>query len=109
MKITRTHIADLLIIEPRVFEDNRGYFFESFNQQAFEELTTHKRAFVQDNQARSTYGVLRGLHYQNNPHAQAKLVRVIYGAILDIAVDWLIIGYRTKLEVARFLQAILGS
>lgn len=87
MKLTRTHIDGLLIIEPRVFHDDRGYFFESFNWQAFSELTGHHIPFVQDNQARSSYGVLRGLHYQNNPTAQTKLIRVLEGVIWDVVVD----------------------
>lgn len=87
MKVTRTHIADLLIIEPRVFEDSRGYFFESFNWEVFSALTGHKTPFVQDNQARSTQGVVRGLHYQNNPTPQTKLLRVLEGRIWDVVVD----------------------
>ena len=86
MTITETGIKDLLIIEPKVFEDNRGYFFESYNQQIFEEnnITCN---FIQDNESFSSYGVVRGLHYQLNPHAQTKLMRVVLGKILDVAVD----------------------
>jgi dTDP-4-dehydrorhamnose 3,5-epimerase len=81
-----TFIKDLIIFEPRVWEDGRGYFFESYNRQTFEAAGITAR-FVQDNQARSTRGVLRGLHYQTGAFAQAKLVRVIEGEVLDIAVD----------------------
>lgn len=79
-------IQGLVIIEPTVFEDSRGYFYEVYNEATFtqHEISTH---FVQDNQSRSTHGVLRGLHYQLNPYAQAKLVRVLEGKILDVAVD----------------------
>lgn len=86
MPFIKTPIADLLIFEPRVFEDDRGYFFEAFNAQTFAEAGI-KRPFVQDNQARSTYGVLRGLHYQVGEQAQAKLVRVLEGKVLDVVVD----------------------
>ena len=87
MKLTRTHIDGLLIIEPRVFFDDRGYFFESFNWLQFSELTGHKYPFIQDNQARSVKNVVRGLHYQNNPTPQTKLIRVLEGAIWDVVVD----------------------
>lgn len=87
MKLTKTPIEGLLIIEPRVFFDDRGYFFESFNAKAFAEQTGHSIPFVQDNQARSSYGVLRGLHYQNNPTPQSKLIRVLEGTIWDVVVD----------------------
>ncbi|AFD08356.1 dTDP-4-dehydrorhamnose 3,5-epimerase [Solitalea canadensis] len=86
MKITTTPIKDLLIIEPRVFADNRGYFFESFNKNSFTEAGITDE-FVQDNQSKSSKGTLRGLHFQAPPFAQGKLVRVIQGAVLDIAVD----------------------
>ena len=79
-------IAGLVIVEPTVFEDSRGYFFEGYNQQLFQQNGITP-VFVQDNQSKSSYGVIRGLHYQLNPHAQAKLVRVLEGAILDVAVD----------------------
>lgn len=80
------HIPGLVIVEPTIFKDSRGYFFESYNEAQFKQngITA---SFVQDNQSRSTYGVIRGLHYQQPPHAQAKLVRVLEGAILDVAVD----------------------
>lgn len=86
MPFTKTPIPGLLIFEPRVFEDARGYFFESYNASTFLAEGVDIK-FVQDNQARSTYGVLRGLHYQLAPYAQTKLVRVLSGAILDVAVD----------------------
>ena len=87
MQISTTFIKDLLVIEPTVFNDERGYFFESFNKKKFEELTGLKIDFVQDNESKSKYGTLRGLHYQVQPFSQAKLVRVIKGKVLDIAVD----------------------
>jgi len=87
MKIIPAAIADVLIIEPTVFGDSRGYFFESFNARAFAEQTGVEVNFVQDNESLSTYGVVRGLHFQKPPHAQAKLVRVVQGAVLDVAVD----------------------
>jgi dTDP-4-dehydrorhamnose 3,5-epimerase len=86
MNVLPTTIPDVKIIEPRVFEDARGYFFESFSQKLFNEQVSDT-VFVQDNESRSTYGVLRGLHFQKPPVAQAKLVRVVEGAVLDVAVD----------------------
>lgn len=86
MNIIKTPIEGLIIIEPRIFSDERGYFFESFSQQKFNELV-HKTIFVQDNESKSSYGVIRGLHFQKPPFAQAKLVRVIKGCVLDVAVD----------------------
>lgn len=86
MPFIETPIQDLLIFEPKIFEDARGYFFESFNSAVFAEKSINTN-FVQDNQSKSTYGVLRGLHYQLNPFSQAKLVRVISGEVLDVAVD----------------------
>lgn len=86
MKIIPTSLTDLFIIEPRIFPDNRGFFFESFNASKLEEAGLHYN-FIQDNHSKSTYGVLRGLHYQNNPYAQAKLVRVTQGKVLDVVVD----------------------
>lgn len=86
MPFTETGIPGLLVYEPRVFNDSRGYFFESYNAQTFEQEGLHL-PFVQDNQARSTYGVLRGLHFQQEPYAQTKLVRVLEGRIIDVAVD----------------------
>lgn len=86
MKVIKTDIPDLLIIEPQVFEDQRGYFFESYNHQKFKDAGIDIQ-FIQDNQSKSSYGVLRGLHYQLAPYAQTKLVRVLDGAIYDVAVD----------------------
>lgn len=86
MKVVDTDIEDVKIIEPRVFEDERGYFFESFNQKVFEEEVI-QTTFVQDNESKSTKGVLRGLHYQMPPFAQSKLVRVVEGEVYDVAVD----------------------
>jgi len=87
MNVIKTPLEGLLIIEPRVFPDDRGYFFESFNEQAFEQATGFTNKFVQDNQARSSINVLRGLHYQNAPQAQTKLIRALQGAIWDVVVD----------------------
>lgn len=87
MKITPTAIPDVLLIEPRVFGDARGFFFESFNQKSFAEATGVDLPFVQDNHSKSVKGVLRGLHYQVEPHAQGKLVRVTQGEVFDVAVD----------------------
>lgn len=87
LKVTPTAIPDVLIIEPRMFGDARGFFFESFNQRAFQQATGLDLHFVQDNHSRSAKGVLRGLHYQLPPHAQGKLVRVVRGSVFDVAVD----------------------
>lgn len=87
MKIRETDIKGLMVIEPRVFGDARGYFMESFSERKFRELTGLDVDFVQDNESRSSYGVVRGLHMQLPPHAQAKLVRVVSGRALDVAVD----------------------
>jgi len=86
MQIIKTHIPDLLVLKPNVFEDERGYFFESFNKGDFEKNGLSYN-FIQDNESKSSKGVVRGLHYQLAPYAQAKLVRVINGSVLDIAVD----------------------
>jgi dTDP-4-dehydrorhamnose 3,5-epimerase len=86
MPFTPTPLKGLLIFEPRVFEDSRGYFFEAYNKAIFE-AEGLQYDFVQDNQSFSSYGVVRGLHYQQNPHAQCKLVRALEGRILDVAVD----------------------
>ena len=86
MNVIKTKIEGVVIIQPRVFRDDRGYFFESFSQQRFNELVAPV-TFVQDNESRSTYGVLRGLHFQKPPYAQSKLVRVVKGVVLDVAVD----------------------
>lgn len=87
MKVKETYIPGLLLIEPEVFGDSRGYFFESFSARKFEQQTGVKTDFVQDNESRSSYGVVRGLHFQTGEHAQAKLVRVVEGRVLDVAVD----------------------
>jgi dTDP-4-dehydrorhamnose 3,5-epimerase len=87
MEVTSLGIPDVLLIEPRVFQDARGFFFESFREDIFKKETSLNISFVQDNHSKSSQGVLRGLHYQLPPHAQAKLVRVIQGEVLDIAVD----------------------
>jgi dTDP-4-dehydrorhamnose 3,5-epimerase len=87
MKIEETALKDCLLIHDTVFKDDRGYFFESFNAQKFHSLTGLNVQFVQDNQSHSVRGVLRGIHFQQGEHAQAKLVRVLYGEVLDIAVD----------------------
>ena len=91
MNIIKTNIPGVLIIEPHVFKDSRGYFFESFSQREFDEKVTpilgHSIHFVQDNESMSSYGVMRGLHYQRMPYTQSKLVRCVKGAVLDVAVD----------------------
>lgn len=87
MNVTKTKLEGCVIIEPKVFKDNRGYFFESFNQESFDKINNSKTLFVQDNESFSSKGVLRGLHYQIGQYAQAKLVRVVKGEVLDVAVD----------------------
>ena len=91
MEIIQTNIPGVLIIEPRVFMDSRGYFFESFSQREFDNKVTpilgHSINFVQDNESMSSYGVMRGLHYQRMPYTQSKLVRCVKGAVLDVSVD----------------------
>lgn len=86
MEVIKTDIEGVVIIEPRIFKDERGYFYESFSQREFEEKVC-KTVFVQDNQSKSSFGVLRGLHFQKPPYCQSKLVRCIKGAVLDVAVD----------------------
>ncbi|MCS2336812.1 dTDP-4-dehydrorhamnose 3,5-epimerase [Bacteroides sp. BFG-606] len=86
MKVIKTSIDGVVIIEPRVFMDARGYFFESFSQREFEEKVCPIK-FVQDNESQSSYGVIRGLHFQSPPYAQSKLVRCVKGAVLDVAMD----------------------
>lgn len=86
MNIIKASIDQIAIIEPQIHSDSRGYFFESFNQKEFEEKVC-KTTFVQDNESKSSYGVIRGLHFQKPPFAQSKLVRVVKGAVLDVAVD----------------------
>ena len=87
MRVTPTAIPDVLVIEPKVFGDARGFFLESFNQKGFDAAVGRTVTFVQDNHSRSRKGVLRGLHFQQAPHAQGKLVRVIQGSVFDVAVD----------------------
>ena len=87
MKIKKTPLKDCYIIEPTIFEDDRGYFYEKFNEKKFEELTGMNGNFVQDNISKSSYGVLRGLHLQKGEYAQAKLVSCIEGKVWDVAVD----------------------
>jgi dTDP-4-dehydrorhamnose 3,5-epimerase len=86
MEIIKTHIADLTILKPSVFEDNRGYFFETYNQELLKKNGLNYN-FIQDNESKSDYGVIRGLHYQLAPYAQTKLVRVVKGKVIDVAVD----------------------
>lgn len=86
MNIIKTQLDGVLLIEPKVFNDSRGYFFETFSAAKFEEEVCNTR-FIQDNESKSSYGVLRGLHYQLSPFSQSKLVRVVTGAVLDVAVD----------------------
>ena len=87
MTVEETHLRGCFVVSPKIFEDNRGSFFESFNQKVFNELIGDSIDFIQDNQSKSSKGVLRGLHYQTGEHAQSKLVRVIKGKVLDICVD----------------------
>ena len=87
MKVLETKLKGCYIIEPKIFKDKRGYFFESFNTKSFQELLKTDTIFIQDNESFSTKGVLRGLHYQTGKFAQAKLVRVVKGKVLDVAVD----------------------
>lgn len=86
MKIIKTKIPGLILFEPKVFQDDRGYFFESFRREWYDEVGMNHE-FIQDNESKSAYGVIRGLHYQLNPFAQAKLVRVVEGKVFDVAVD----------------------
>lgn len=87
MQVIETPLKDCFIIKNSIFPDGRGYFFESFNQKKFSDLTGWKEPFVQDNQSQSVYGVVRGLHFQKGGHAQSKLVRAVQGRVLDVAVD----------------------
>ena len=87
MERIKTKFKDLYVIKPKTFRDDRGYFLETFNQKKFNEFTGLEIDFVQDNESKSKRGVLRGLHYQNDPHAQSKLVRAIEGVIMDVVVD----------------------
>lgn len=87
LKATETKLKGCFVLEPAIFEDSRGYFFESYNESKLESILGYKPNFVQDNQSNSSYGVIRGLHMQEGEHSQAKLVRVIEGAVIDVAVD----------------------
>jgi dTDP-4-dehydrorhamnose 3,5-epimerase len=87
MKFTKAEIPDIIIIEPNVFKDERGYFFESYREKDLNDYLGFEVNFCQENESKSSYGVLRGLHYQESPFAQAKLVRVVQGSVLDVAVD----------------------
>ena len=87
MKIVPTKLSGVVIIEPRIFSDARGYFYESFSEMEFSEKVSSTTRFVQDNQSMSSYGVVRGLHFQRPPFTQAKLVRCVFGEVLDVAVD----------------------
>lgn len=87
MRVIDTKISDLFILEPKVFEDDRGYFFESYNKITLDSLLGKEYTFVQDNESKSSYGVIRGLHYQLAPFSQAKLIRVVRGKVYDVAVD----------------------
>ena len=86
MEVIKTAIPEVVILEPKVYQDDRGYFFEAFSEEVFSHIVTPTH-FVQDNESRSSYGVVRGLHFQAPPYAQAKLVRVVKGSVLDVAVD----------------------
>lgn len=87
MKLIKTKIGDIFVLEPKVFEDDRGYFFESYNKNVLDDLIGKGYNFVQDNESKSSYGVIRGLHYQLEPYGQTKLVRVLHGTVYDVAVD----------------------
>jgi dTDP-4-dehydrorhamnose 3,5-epimerase len=105
MKVTPLSIPDVLLIEPQVYGDDRGFFFESFNQNKFEEVIGKKINFVQDNHSKSIKGVLRGLHYQLAPKAQGKLVRVIQGEVFDVAVDL----RKSSLTFGKWVGEIISS
>ncbi len=105
MKITSLAIADVLLIEPKVFEDERGFFFESFNLSEFRKATSLNISFVQDNHSKSLKGVLRGLHYQLSPYAQGKLVRVLQGEVFDVALDI----RRTSPTFGQYVSQILSA
>jgi len=105
MKVTPLHIADVLLIEPEIFGDDRGFFFESFNQENFKKVTGKKINFVQDNHSKSIKGVLRGLHYQLPPKAQGKLVRVTQGEVFDVVVDL----RQTSVTFGKWIGEILSA
>jgi dTDP-4-dehydrorhamnose 3,5-epimerase len=87
MRLEKAKFDDVFIVKPNIFEDSRGYFFESYNQKKFNDLIGKKHQFIQDNESQSEYGVMRGLHFQEPPYTQSKLIRVIKGAIIDVIVD----------------------
>ena len=87
MNVIPTELSGVVIIEPKIFQDDRGYFYESFSEREFQEKVSTTTRFIQDNQSMSRYGVMRGLHFQRPPYAQAKLVRCVAGEVLDVAVD----------------------
>jgi dTDP-4-dehydrorhamnose 3,5-epimerase len=105
MKVTPLHIPDVLLIEPEIFGDNRGFFFESFNQENFEKIIGKKINFVQDNHSKSIKGVLRGLHYQLPPKAQGKLIRVTQGEVFDVVVDL----RQTSVTFGKWIGEILSA
>ena len=105
MKVTPLHIADVLLIEPEIFGDDRGFFFESFNQENFKKVVGKKINFVQDNHSKSIKGVLRGLHYQLPPKAQGKLVRVTQGEVFDVVVDL----RQTSVTFGKWIGEILSA
>jgi dTDP-4-dehydrorhamnose 3,5-epimerase len=105
MQYEKLAIPDVVLFTPKVFGDERGFFFESFNQNVFEQATGTAPAFVQDNHSKSVRGVLRGLHYQLPPHAQGKLVRVVQGAVFDVAVDI----RRSSPTFGRWVGALLSA
>jgi dTDP-4-dehydrorhamnose 3,5-epimerase len=105
MKVTPLKISDVLLIEPCVFEDARGFFFESFREDVFRKETSLNVSFVQDNHSKSRKGVLRGLHYQLAPHSHGKLVRVIQGEVLDVAVDI----RRSSITFGKYVSEILSA
>ena len=105
MNVVKTDIPDVLIFEPKVFGDDRGFFFESFSQKIFDEAVGRKVEFVQDNHSKSCKGVLRGLHYQADPHAQGKLVRCASGEVFDVAVDI----RKTSPTYGKWIGAILSA
>jgi dTDP-4-dehydrorhamnose 3,5-epimerase len=105
MEVTPLSIPDVLLIKPHVFEDSRGFFFESFREDVFKKETSLDISFVQDNHSKSSEGVLRGLHYQLPPYAQGKLVRVIQGEVLDVAVDI----RKSSLTYGQYVAEILSS
>ena len=112
MEVIKTSIDGVVIIEPRIFRDERGYFFESFSQREFDEKVGHID-FVQDNESMSVYGVMRGLHFQRPPYAQSKLVRCVRGKVLDVAVDIRVgsatYGQYVAVELSEEPQAVFHS